>query len=90
MKPLKNKLGGKSIYDEGLKIAVARDYLTGNLSYSQIAEKYGITGGRDVVNGFIRWYKKHHDLKLSKTNTLPPEAQPQSPSSPGTINQLQR
>jgi hypothetical protein len=39
MKPRKNKAGGDCIYDDSLKITVARDYLTGNLSFSQVAQK---------------------------------------------------
>ncbi len=90
MKPRKNRAGGKTVYDDSLKIAVARDYLTGNLSYSQVAEKYGITGGREVVNGFIRWYKKHYDLHLSKTKTSTSETHHPSVTPGKTIKQLQQ
>lgn len=89
MKPRKNKAGGRSVYDDSLKIAVARDYLTGNLSYSQVAEKYGITGGREVVNGFIRWYKKRYDLQLSKSKSLLPDTRQQKATTGKTIKELQ-
>jgi transposase len=72
MKPRKNKAGGSSLYDESLKIAVARDYITGNLSHRQIAEKYDIAGGRQTVRGFVRWYQKHFHLQLSQGNNSPP------------------
>jgi transposase len=72
MKPRKNKLGGKSLYEESLKIAVARDYITGNLSHQQVAEKYNIVGGRQTVRGFVRWYQKHFHLQLSQANSSPP------------------
>lgn len=65
MKPKKNKPGVVPIYDESLKIAVARDYVTGNLSASQVAEKYSLASG-NVVNYFVRWYKKHYGLELSQ------------------------
>ncbi|HTG57757.1 MAG TPA: hypothetical protein VL943_15880 [Niabella sp.] len=65
MKPKKNKPGIVPIYDENLKIAVARDYLTGNLSASQVAEKYNLPNG-NVVSYFVKWYKTHHDLELSQ------------------------
>ena len=77
MKPLKNKHGGKTIYDESLKIAVARDYITGNLSQQQVAEKHNLPGGRQTVTQFVRWYKKHFDLQLSQTNGSPPDQQGQ-------------
>ena len=72
MKPRKNKPGGKAIYDESLKIAVARAYITGNLSFSQVAEKFKIAGGREVVGGFVKWYRKHYQEELLSTNTSPP------------------
>ena len=75
MKPRKNRPGGKTIYDETLKIAAARDYISGNLSQQQIAEKYNIPGGRQVVKEFVRWYQKHFDLQLSQTNNSPPQRQ---------------
>jgi transposase-like protein len=65
MKPRKNKPGGKPVYDDTLKIAAATDYLTGNLSYSQLAEKYNLPN-RDVVRYFVRWYKENHGLELSQ------------------------
>ena len=72
MEPRKNKGGGRSLYDEKLKIAVARDYITGNLSHQQVAEKYNIAGGRQTVRGFVRWYQKHFHLQLSQANNSPP------------------
>lgn len=71
MRPKKNKPGVVPIYDESLKIAVARDYLTGNLSASQVAEKYSLPNGT-VVSYFVKWYKKHHDLELTQARSLPP------------------
>lgn len=64
MKPKKNKPGIVPIYDDSLKIAVARDYLTSNFSASQVAEKYSLPNG-NVVSYFVKWYKKHHDPELS-------------------------
>ena len=76
MRPRKNKLGIEPIYDESLKIAVARDYLTGNLSYLQVAEKYQLKNA-GVVRWFVKWYKVHWDEELSVSNTSPPpQSQP--------------
>lgn len=80
MKPRKNKSGVVPVYDESLKIAVARDYLTGNLSYSQVAEKYSLPGG-DVVRYFVRWYQKHHQFESSQVVSLSPISNEQSPDS---------
>ena len=71
MKPKKNKPGIVPVYDESLKIAVARDYLTGNLSASQVAEKYNLPNGT-VVSYFVKWYKKNYGLELSQpVSSLP-------------------
>lgn len=80
MKPRKNKRGTVPIYEESLKIAVARDYLTGNLSYSQVAEKYNLPNG-DVVRYFVRWYQENHQLQLSQAASLVPVSSEQSPDS---------
>lgn len=74
MEPRKNKSGPRSLYDEKLKIAVARDYITGNLSHRQVAEKYSIAGGSQTVRGFVRWYQRHFHLQLSANNSPPGEA----------------
>lgn len=59
------------MYDESLKIVAARDYLTGNLSYPQVAEKYQLKDG-EVVRGFVRWYSRHYDTELSVSSSSPP------------------
>jgi len=64
-------MGAPSVYEESLKIAVARDYLIGNLSQTQVAEKYQLKNG-EVVRGFVRWYNSHYDTQLAVSNTSPP------------------
>lgn len=72
MKPRKNKTGGHQVYDDSLKIAVARDYLTGNLSLAQVAEKYNMPGKKDTVGHFVKWYRKHYQSKPLQTDSSPP------------------
>lgn len=59
-----HKQGRIPTYDNGLKIAIAREYLTGNLGYGLLAKKYGLS--LNTVLGFVRWYKKNHtgDLQM--------------------------
>ena len=85
MKPRKNKRGSVPIYEDSLKIAVSRDYLTGNLSYSQIAEKYNLPN-RDVVRYFVRWYRENHQLQLSQAANLVAVSSEQSPDSQQQTN----
>ena len=53
----KGILGTEPLFKESLKIAVARDYLNGQLSYSQIARKYNLPKG-DTARYFVKWYKE--------------------------------
>src|SRR5690348_9939229 len=56
---MKGKSSGRSlVYDNSLKVAVAREYLTGNLSHKELGEKYGVPRG--TVRHFVRWYQKHY------------------------------
>jgi len=57
-KPRKGSKGGRlTIYEDSFKIAVARDYLDGNLSQLQVAQKHGI--GLKTMYHFMHWYRKH-------------------------------
>jgi transposase-like protein len=56
---MKRKSGAPAIYAEKDKIAIAREYLTGTLSHSQLAAKYGIEN-KETVRHFVYWYKKHY------------------------------
>lgn len=50
------KLRGKPlIYSNELKIAVAREYLTTNLGFGRLGEKYGLS--KDTVAFMVKWYK---------------------------------
>ena len=53
------KQGRTPIYEATLKIAVAREYLTSNLGYGRLAQKYGLKGA-DTVRGFVKWYKERY------------------------------
>jgi transposase-like protein len=54
-----NKQGRAPIYESSLKIAVAREYLTSNLGYGKLAQKYGLNGP-SVVREFVKWYNKRY------------------------------
>lgn len=54
-----NKQGRAPIYESSLKIAVAREYLTSNLGYGKLAQKYGLDGP-GVVREFVKWYNKKY------------------------------
>lgn len=57
-KPRKgSKAGLPPVFDENLKILIAREYLTGQLSHGQLAKKYGLSG-EHTSRYFVRWYQK--------------------------------
>lgn len=66
----KGKAGGKPIYDESLKIAVARAYINGKLSHSQIAQSYNLPNG-PVVRNFVRWYHQNFDPDIPYHTSSP-------------------
>ena len=57
-KPRKgSKSGSVPVFDESFKIMVAREYLSGQLSYSQLARKYSLSG-EHTPRYFVRWYRQ--------------------------------
>lgn len=56
-KPRKGSKEGHPIFSDEFKIIVAREYLTGSLSYSQLARKYQLSG-EHTPRYFVRWYNK--------------------------------
>jgi transposase-like protein len=58
--------GATPLYDNALKIAISREYLTSNLGYGALAKKYGLA--LHTVNGFVRWYKKRYPEDLQPTD----------------------
>ncbi|UIR54710.1 transposase [Sphingobacterium sp. SRCM116780] len=76
--PRKGKHTGAPVtYESSFKIAVAREYLEGNLSQSQLGRKHGLKSG-EVVRYFVNWYKKNiaqiHSGLISPDSELPPLA----------------
>lgn len=67
---MKEKSAGRpSQYEEKDKIAIAREYLSGSLSYNEIAKKYSFER-KATVRHFVRWYQKHYqgaDKHIVKT-----------------------
>lgn len=56
------KQGRLPIYEASLKIAIAREYLTGNLGYGKLAMKHGLAT-RTVIH-FVRWYNKNYSQSI--------------------------
>jgi hypothetical protein len=57
---MKKKSEGTSPkYPNSLKIAIAVEYLSGNLSSRELSEKYDLPF-KDAAHYFVRWYKEHY------------------------------
>ncbi len=69
-KGLKGLPGKAPVYEESLKIAIAREYLTGQLSFGQLAKKHHLPQS-DTVRYFLNWYKQW----LKKQNEPVPAAE---------------
>ena len=60
------KMGKPPIYSPELKIAVAREYLSGNLGYGMLAKKHNLKSG-DCVRYMVSWYQKRHSNATETT-----------------------
>jgi hypothetical protein len=54
----KLKQGMAPIYENSLKIAVAREYLTSDLGAGKLGLKYGLS--KDTVKWFVKWYREKY------------------------------
>jgi len=74
-KPRKGlKIGRLPVYDQSFKIAVVREYLSGEYSLAQVGAKHSLS--RDTVHHFVCWYKKHYpEADLLNQVELPPAVQ---------------
>ena len=54
----KQSAGREPLYEESDKIAIAREYLTGNLGYSELGKKYGL--GKATIRHFVKWYEQNY------------------------------
>lgn len=70
----KGYLGKIPTYEESLKVVIARDYLTGQLSYSQVAKKYNLPSG-DTARYFVSWYKTWAEKNETESQLFPPAKQ---------------
>ena len=79
----KKSPGPPPIYEERLKITVAREYLTGGLSQNELARKYDLKN-RDAVKHIVFWYRKHYgEGKLPSVDNKPVNA-PVTPAEPSS------
>ena len=85
--PRKGKHTGAPVtYEASFKIAVAREYLEGNLSQSQLGRKHGLNSG-EVVRYFVNWYKKN--IAEIQSGILSPDQELPSLTSGSPVQELE-
>ena len=66
-KPTKRKkVGRDATYDEAFKIAVATEYLNGELGYQKLANKYKLPSST-TVSYFVDWYRRNYPNPVEGT-----------------------
>jgi len=67
------KQGRAPVYDTSLKITVAREYLTSNLGYGSLAQKYHLPSA-STVRHFVKWYSSKYtgNADVAATNIVNP------------------
>jgi hypothetical protein len=76
----KKRSGRDTIYEEALKIAVAREYFKGELGYVKLGHKYKLSGS--TVRDFVTWYKATFDVVSPAGNEAQPATDPPLASQP--------
>jgi transposase-like protein len=65
------KAGVPETYPADVKIAIAREYFSSDLSFGDLGKKYGYS--RDTVRYFAKWYKTHFSNVVVTEATQHPE-----------------
>jgi len=60
----KNQGGRTPLHDNSFKIAVAREYLTGNMGRTEIGRKYNLTANQ--IGHFVNWYRKRYGNDIAE------------------------
>ena len=88
-RPIKPKKGGKQIYDDALKIAVAREYLQGELGYIRLSRKYNLPNEYSAAY-FVKWYKTHFDIEPSAVQAPLADQQPEATATASELAALRK
>ena len=67
----RKKAGVPETYPPDLKITIAREYFSSDLSFGDLGKKYGYS--RETVRYFAKWYKSHFPDVVGTEATEDPE-----------------
>ena len=83
--------GRPPVYDNALKIAVAREYLSSDMGYERLAARYSLPSST-TVRLFVTWYRKHYGSDEASATLTAPGTTADGPALPlpGTTLALQK
>ena len=76
----RKKTGRDAVYDDALKIAVATEYLHGNLGYRKLAIKHKLTVSTVIY--FVKWYRQKFAATISTIVPQPSDPEPAATTQP--------
>ena len=82
-------MGAVSKYSPSFRQEVASDYLQGDLSYAQVAEKYGLRG-RETVREWVRALRKNGEIAPQTALPMTEEEKRASDAKDRRIKELER
>ena len=82
-------MGAVSKYSPSFRQQVATDYERGDLSYSQIAEKYGLPG-RETVKEWVKAFRKKGEIAPSTAGPMTEDEKRDSDAKDKRIRELER
>ena len=59
------------IYENSLKVAIAREYLTSDLGCGKLGAKYNLS--LNTIRHFVRWYRAKYPDGVVPEQTIPPK-----------------
>ena len=89
MQGRKHQMGAVSKYSPSFRQEVASDYLQGDLSYAQVAEKYGLRG-RETVREWVRALRKNGEIAPQTALPMTEEEKRASDAKDRRIKELER
>lgn len=70
------KVKSHNRYPDELKRKIAKEYLSGQASYSVLAEEHGLRD-KGVAQEFVKWYRRKHELCGQNEAAMPAKKEPE-------------
>lgn len=64
-------MGRPAVYEASFKVSIAREFLSGALSLTDLARKYNLPN-KGTVNSMVVWYRRNYGTETPKSTTIDP------------------